>query len=348
MSLDDVYAAAVATVRTRVVRFVTELFGPDAISDAGAEAFAARALPAVVAGQRQTAALTDAYLTRVLATEFDERIATGRTIDTRQGLRGVDPSIVYRRPVKTVRYALSQGKDVSEAVAQGVQRLTKITQSDMQLAKTRQAHKTLGRSTVDGYERVLKGDYDCAKCIVASTRFYHKAQLMPMHPGCDCDVKPIRKPKGRNIILHSERLDDLADLITASGLPTNASAQDYQNLIVVHEHGELGPVLALRDEHFRRMSDLPDNYDRLPRFNAGELSGEPVVRVTRRPRPAPPREPAAAPAPPKADRSAVAKRLLPGLESSLANLRAKGLPEDAPQIQYHLKQIARLRAALAN
>ena len=42
-----------------------------------------------------------------------------------------------------------------------------------------------------------------------------------------------------------------------------------------------------------------------------------------------------------------AKRQLPGLEKSLADLRAKGLPEDSPQIQYHLAQIERLRRQLA-
>jgi hypothetical protein len=44
--------------------------------------------------------------------------------------------------------------------------------------------------------------------------------------------------------------------------------------------------------------------------------------------------------------AAVAARLLPGLEESLANLRQAGLPEDSPQIQYHLTTIARLRRQL--
>lgn len=46
-------------------------------------------------------------------------------------------------------------------------------------------------------------------------------------------------------------------------------------------------------------------------------------------------------------RADIARRLLPGLEANLAKLRAKGLPEDSPQITYHLEQIARLRADLA-
>ena len=42
----------------------------------------------------------------------------------------------------------------------------------------------------------------------------------------------------------------------------------------------------------------------------------------------------------------MAKRLLPGLEKSLADLRAKGLAESSSQIQYHLTQIARLNRLL--
>ena len=42
----------------------------------------------------------------------------------------------------------------------------------------------------------------------------------------------------------------------------------------------------------------------------------------------------------------VAKRLLPGLEESLARLRAQGFAEDSSQIQYHLTTIARLRRQL--
>lgn len=271
MSLDDAYAAAVATVRARVVEFVTAQFGADAISDSGLTAFVYRVLPVIVAGQKQTAALTDAYLTQVLASEFGERILPGRVIDTAEGLRGVDPAIVYGRPTKTARYELSKGKPVADAVAEGAQRLTKIVQSDLQLAKTTQAQSTLSRSTIDGYQRVLKGDHNCAKCVVTSTRFYFKEQLMPIHPGCDCGVKPARKPKGGGEVLHEERLAAVHDLIDTSGLPANASAEDYQKLIVVHQHGELGPVLAVRDEHFRGKSALPDGYNKLPRFKAGEV-----------------------------------------------------------------------------
>lgn len=42
----------------------------------------------------------------------------------------------------------------------------------------------------------------------------------------------------------------------------------------------------------------------------------------------------------------IAARQLPGLQRSLADLRARGLKEDSSQIQYHLRMIARFRAQL--
>jgi len=50
---------------------------------------------------------------------------------------------------------------------------------------------------------------------------------------------------------------------------------------------------------------------------------------------------------PRESKADIAKRLLPGLEKNLKDLRDKGLAEDSPQIKYHLQTIARLKADLA-
>lgn len=49
---------------------------------------------------------------------------------------------------------------------------------------------------------------------------------------------------------------------------------------------------------------------------------------------------------PKESKREIAERQLPGLEKSLKDLRARGLPEDSPQIQYHLKTITKFKANL--
>ncbi len=307
MSLADAYTAAAAQIRSRVVDRIVGMFGPDAIGDAGAAEFARRATPAVVAGMRQTASLTDAYLTRQLAQDFGERIVSDKPIDVSQGLRGVPMTEVYARPTNTVRYALSQGKTVTDAVDEGNERLIKMVQSDLQIAKTNQSRATLRRSTVDGFVRVLEGERSCIKCILASTRFYYKEDLLPIHPGCDCGVEAAQKPKDRNVVYDDERLKEVKALIRENGIDPD----DFSKVLVVHEHGELGPLLTLKGEAWR-----PD-----PETQG---SSEPIALDAE-----------------------VARRMLPGLEKSLKNLRAKGLPEDSPQIQYHLEQIAELRADIA-
>lgn len=74
-----------------------------------------------------------------------------------------------------------------------------------------------------------------------------------------------------------------------------------------------------------------------------EVRKRPVNRDAPRPRPEPRQ-----PEPVELDetQAEVAARLLPGLEKSLADLRAQGLPESSPQIQYHLAQIAKFRRQL--
>lgn len=62
-------------------------------------------------------------------------------------------------------------------------------------------------------------------------------------------------------------------------------------------------------------------------------------RTEPKPRPVEPVEPSETEA-------AKAARLLPGFEKSLEDLRAQGLPEDSPQIQYHIAMIAKLRRQL--
>ncbi|ORV20959.1 hypothetical protein AWB98_01280 [Mycolicibacterium conceptionense] len=49
---------------------------------------------------------------------------------------------------------------------------------------------------------------------------------------------------------------------------------------------------------------------------------------------------------PSESKAEIAKRQLPALEQSLKDLRAKGLPDSSPQIQYHLAQIAKFRRQL--
>lgn len=98
-----------------------------------------------------------------------------------------------------------------------------------------------------GYRRVPAGGNVCELCLTAATQRYHRDDLMPIHPGCSCDVEPL---------YGSEDPGQVIDLVTSdTGEP---AAVDNPSDVVVQDHGELGPVLAVRGQAFRGPDDLDD------------------------------------------------------------------------------------------
>ena len=90
---------------------------------------------------------------------------------------------------------------------------------------------------------------NCALCYLASTQTYSTADLLPIHPGCDCGTAPVaagmRAQMDRNLSQTHEAVENRLGVSDSGGrLP------DYRKVLIVHEHGELGPVLAVRDQHF--------------------------------------------------------------------------------------------------
>uniref|UniRef100_UPI001D0D1143 hypothetical protein n=1 Tax=Klebsiella pneumoniae TaxID=573 RepID=UPI001D0D1143 len=86
--------------------------------------------------------------------------------------------------------------------------------TDLQLAKTHQARSSFNRSGVQFYRRVLTGNENCALCVIASTMRYRKNSLMPIHPGCDCDIDVI--PPGMDFdTISTELLNETHDQVKA-------------------------------------------------------------------------------------------------------------------------------------
>lgn len=221
--LDAAYAAQVKSVRARVEAFGRSRFLAGEYRDADLKRFTAAVVPVVLAGRKQVSALTDAYLARVLSAELGRTVAPRGPIDT-DLLRGVDPAEVYARPFVTVRTKLSEGLPFDAAKSAGLARLTDITLADMQMAKRNTAQAVLSTTEgVHGFRRTLTGSKNCQLCSDASRQRYHSADLLPIHPGCDCGVEPLTEPTGREI---------------------------PSKVVAVHDHGELGPVLAVKGQHF--------------------------------------------------------------------------------------------------
>lgn len=260
------YQAAVEQVRSRLLAIVGARWaGLGSYRDADIDRLVRLVVPLVHAGQVQVANLTAAYFRQVGAT-------AGVDVSVVTGGRGVPAAEVYRRPAVTTYTALSEGKSVSAAVQLGGDRLASLVMTDLQIAKVRQAQRSLDSAGVTAFRRVLTGRENCALCVIASTQRYHRGDLMPIHPGCDCGVDTL--PKGWNPrvqVIDQDLLDLTHDTVAMKLGRSELSARDlglgktdargnhvsdYTDLIITREHGEYGPTLAWRDHHFTSESQI--------------------------------------------------------------------------------------------
>lgn len=256
------HANAVATIRTRALDVTRRAWLQlDAYRPDDLDVFARIVVPVVQGAQLRTSALTAAYLSQY------ETIATGEpatlagvAADVVTDLRSVPPLEEYQRPGATVRRALADGHDLVDAVRMGLDRARSLVATDVQLAKTHTARALLAdRGDIVGYRRTLTGNVSCGLCIVASTQRYHRSELMPIHPGCDCGVAPIHGRNDPGQILDADRLTDVHTAIEERFGMSDAGARDpidYRSALIVHEHGDIGPVLAVRGQTFTGPADL--------------------------------------------------------------------------------------------
>lgn len=247
------YTAAALALRQRLLAVVLAYYGAQGYRSA--DAFVAAVVPVALAAQGTMSALTSAYLSSLMGT-----LATGvpAALVTGQALRSVDPTEVYRRPYVQVWTDLAQGKPFDQAVIAGRQRAESIAVTDLQLAKTKTAQQVLKVSParVTGYRRELGPDpKHCALCVLTSSRVYFKGDLLPLHPGCYCTPVPVLRgeqvPEVDPAAVHDAIRSTLGDSYV------NASGKGYRDLVVTHEHGELGPVLGVRDQAFTGPRGIP-------------------------------------------------------------------------------------------
>lgn len=257
------YRDQAALVRARVLDFVQRTWnGLDDYRDADIDRFVAVVVPVVTGGQVQIAGLTDAYLatieTAVLG-DVARPAGVPRSLITDDVMRGVPAADVYGRAGPTVWTALANGSTMTAAVAAGLDRMLATAATDLQLAKTHTSRFVLGgKDHVVGYRRVLEGRRSCGLCVVASTQRYHKDDLMPIHGRCDCGVEPIFGGADPGQVIDTSTLDGLhAHIEDRFGVADRGGRDpvDFRSVLVTHEHGELGPVLAVKGQQF---TDDPD------------------------------------------------------------------------------------------
>lgn len=257
--LDSNYDAQVLAVRKRVTDYARRYWaGLGSWRDADAERLIAALVPRVEAGQARIAQLTDAYIARAAAADLGTAINRGSVADvSTEALRGVPAEVVFDRPFVEVHTKLSEGSTVTTAVVAGGSRLLDLVATGMQLAKTHSARTAVDRTGVAGFERVLTGRENCSLCVIASTQRYHRGNLLPIHPGCDCGVRPFNGDPDEQVI-NPNRLEEIHSAITNEFGESDRAARyidggkdrgDYTDLLVTYNHGELGPTLSWRDQH---------------------------------------------------------------------------------------------------
>lgn len=251
--------------------------------DADADTFVAAAVPMVSGAQQAMALMTDSYLAALLADLLGEAVQPVG-VELAESLRGVSMAEVYRRPFIQIWTDLAGGALLRAAIEAARRRATGLAGTDLQLAKTHSSREVLRRHGGDrivGYRRVLTGAENCAMCVLASTQRYHVGDLLPIHPACDCGVAPIVGDQDPGQIINSVIVTEGAQAVgrTSGGVnvfsddnlvnvgdllePLHEEIQkrfgisdrggrtiDYRKILTVHEHGEIGPVLAIKGQHF--------------------------------------------------------------------------------------------------
>jgi hypothetical protein len=214
--------------------------------DADVERFQRVAIPEVRAGQIAVARLTAAHLAdegKPIALMSREEIAA---------VRNVDPVVEYRRPAVSLYSTLAEGGSFADGVAVGAGRLTDLLTTDLQLASTHQAQRSLEAGGYAYYVRTLSGSRNCALCSIASTQRYWVGDLMPIHPGCDCGVDKVPADFDPGQVIDADGLDRTHGMVQefAGISDSGGRAPDYRKLLVTREHGEYGPTLAWLDDSF--------------------------------------------------------------------------------------------------
>lgn len=216
----------------------------------------------LTATKRQAAKLAVAFYSEIAKLDgktFTPPVIPADTLSTSTLRNGADQVQVYSRPFVDMRTALGAGKTFSDALEAGAFRAQDLARTEVQLARRGAglvARK--GNKNIVGYLRVLSGSENCALCYVASTQRYHKADLQPIHPGCDCGEQPIYGSTDVGQVIDQTRLDAVHEAVGDRFEVSDRGARsiDYSK-IAIRQHGELGPVLTVADQHFTGPSDLP-------------------------------------------------------------------------------------------
>lgn len=192
-----------------------------ALDDVAAAQFEAAAGVVIQTAKAQTSTLAVAYM------NANDRLggfpASGLVPVVPEIRNGVPVAEVYHRSIVEARARVANGATFEEAMASGRARAVSTARTDVSLANKAEIDRGGQlRPWVVGYRRVLTGR-SCAFCATASTQRYKSADLLPLHPSCDCDIAEIFGTEDPGHIINGDLLDQLKKAGREDGRP------DYWN-----------------------------------------------------------------------------------------------------------------------
>ncbi|MDP2710803.1 MAG: hypothetical protein Q8O56_06255 [Solirubrobacteraceae bacterium] len=221
--------------------------------------FVALAVLLVLAAQRQSVMLVDAYIALLL-----RQRAIGLNPDRIiGGLRGATTlDEVYRRPFVTVWTGLRDGRSFEDATRAGLHRAVAAAVLDVQLAQRaalqaaqdassttrttqtqrgnrgdtggggREAQRGNTRTTqIYGFARAANPGA-CAFCRLVDGAYVKRADAMALHPHCRCSLVPLSGPHpGAARLPDGTPISQLTPQVDVPG-------------VALHHHGEYGAVLS--------------------------------------------------------------------------------------------------------
>jgi hypothetical protein len=209
----------------------------------------------VDAALSRTRLLSRSYISAVLSEMGVRDLRLPPTVDL-YPRSGVSELAVYARPVKQYLYQQSIGASVADATTAAMDRLEEIATLDVKAVdrdEARVVYEAVARVT--GYRRVIHPELSetgtCGLCLVASQRVYASDELQPLHgPSCNCDTLPIVAGDDPGFRVNDNDLKAIYDVAGST------AAEDLLNTrITINEHGELGPILTKKGDHFRGPSE---------------------------------------------------------------------------------------------
>jgi hypothetical protein len=208
----------------------------------------------VTAAQLAAANLTSAYLAQ--STRSRAVLVNAADITIREN--NITKDLIYQRPFRQAAIELASGKSEQQASKIGLKRLQSIAATDIQMGIVRQSRASLQAAARQYYRRIPTGRETCAMCLIAATQRYKVKNLLPIHGGCDCIVGELPKGMDLDHVIDLQMLEDTHQQVKEFAKISDRGGRmpDYRELLVSHEHGEIGPVIAWRGQNFTGPRDL--------------------------------------------------------------------------------------------